>query len=40
MQKVAKALKDKVDYECEIRIKNPDGAYRWYRTIGQCERGG
>ncbi len=38
-QKVDRALKDKVDYECEIRVRNPDGNYRWYRTIGQCQDG-
>ncbi|WP_238584376.1 ATP-binding protein [Legionella gratiana] len=36
VQKVEKALNEKIDYECEIRVKNPDGSYHWYRTIGQC----
>lgn len=36
VQKVERALNEKIDYECDIRVKNPDGAYRWYRTIGQC----
>ncbi|WP_242604022.1 PAS domain-containing protein [Legionella santicrucis] len=36
VQKVERALNEKIDYECEIRVKNPDGAYHWYRTIGQC----
>ncbi|QEY51221.1 sensor histidine kinase [Legionella longbeachae] len=36
IQKVERALNEKVDYECEMRVKNPDGDYRWYRAIVQC----
>lgn len=39
VQKVESALNDKIDYECEIRVRNPDGNYHWYRTIGQCQKG-
>ena len=39
IQKAERALNDKVDYECEIRVRNSDGNYRWYRTIGQCQEG-
>ncbi|VEB38225.1 sensor histidine kinase [Legionella cherrii] len=38
-QKVESALKDKIDYECEVRVRNPDGNYHWYRIIGQCQEG-
>ncbi|KTD67888.1 Two-component sensor histidine kinase [Legionella steelei] len=37
--KVKRALNDKIDYECELRIKNPDGNYHWYRIICQCQEG-
>jgi signal transduction histidine kinase len=36
IQKVERALNKKIDYECEIRVRNPEGNYRWFRTIGQC----
>ncbi|CAM3130853.1 Two-component sensor histidine kinase [Legionella steigerwaltii] len=39
IQKVKRALKDKIDYECEIRVRNPDGNYHWYRLISQCQEG-
>ncbi|QDP72681.1 PAS domain S-box protein [Legionella israelensis] len=35
--KVEKALTEGKDYECEIRVKNTDGQYRWYRTIAQSQ---
>ncbi|KTC88778.1 ATP-binding protein [Fluoribacter dumoffii] len=38
-QKVQRSLEEKIDYECEIRIKNSDGNYRWYRIISQCQQG-
>ncbi|MCW8399916.1 ATP-binding protein [Legionella sp. PATHC038] len=38
-QKVKRALKDRVDYECELRVRNPDGNYHWYRIICQCQKG-
>ncbi|KTD64845.1 sensor histidine kinase [Legionella spiritensis] len=36
---VQDALEHHIDYECEIRVRNPEGTYRWYRTIGQCQEG-
>ncbi|KTC83215.1 sensor histidine kinase [Legionella cincinnatiensis] len=36
VQKVERALSEHIDYECEIRVKNPNREYRWYRMIGQC----
>lgn len=36
VNKVDTALRDKVDYECEFRIMNKAGEYRWYRVIGRC----
>ncbi len=36
VQKVERALNEKINYECDMRVKNPDGTYRWYRAIGQC----
>lgn len=33
---VDRALKKRINYECEIRIKNYDGQYKWYRTIAHC----
>lgn len=38
-QKVERALKDRINYECEIRVRQLDGTYHWYRTIGQCRKG-
>ncbi|WP_454781055.1 ATP-binding protein [Legionella sp. WA2022007384] len=38
LQKVECALNDNIDYECEIRVRNPSGNYHWYRTIGQCQK--
>lgn len=32
-----KAFAEKVNYEHEIRVKNPDGHYRWYRIIAHFQ---
>lgn len=34
-----RALNENIDYECEARVKIPDGTYHWYRIIGQCRKG-
>lgn len=39
VDKIERALEKKIDYECEIRVKNPKGGYHWYRVIGQCREG-
>ncbi|QMT60623.1 sensor histidine kinase [Legionella sp. PC997] len=39
LQKVECALNDRMDYECEIRVRKSDGNYHWYRTIGRCQEG-
>ncbi|HHF7390471.1 TPA: PAS domain-containing protein, partial [Legionella anisa] len=36
-QKVDRALNEHIDYECEVRVRGPDGKYHWYRIIGQCQ---
>ena len=38
-QNVEKALNNKIDYECEIRVRDPDETYHWYRIIAQCQKG-
>ncbi|KTD73006.1 ATP-binding protein [Legionella tucsonensis] len=38
-QKIEHALNNRVDYECEVRVRNPNGKYHWYRIIGQCQNG-
>lgn len=35
--KVENALSEHMDYESEIRVRNAEGHYRWYRVIGQCK---
>ncbi|MCE0724112.1 sensor histidine kinase [Legionella resiliens] len=37
--KIERALNAHIDYECEVRVKAPDGKYHWYRIIGQCQDG-
>ncbi|OEH47214.1 Adaptive-response sensory-kinase SasA [Legionella parisiensis] len=38
-QKLDRALNDHIDYECEVRIRNPNGKYHWYRIVAQCQNG-
>ncbi|STX39789.1 PAS domain-containing sensor histidine kinase [Legionella feeleii] len=33
---IEKALEQKVDYDYELRVKNKDNNYKWYRTIGKA----
>lgn len=39
VNKVDSALRDRVDYECEVRVRNSEGEYRWYRIVGRCLEG-
>lgn len=36
MDKVSQALNHKVDYQCDIRVRDTNGNYHWFRAIGQC----
>ncbi|KTC74694.1 Two-component sensor histidine kinase [Legionella birminghamensis] len=33
---VTEAFEKQVNYDCEIKIKNPEGNYRWYHVICHC----
>ncbi len=35
-QKMKNALENRINYECELRVRHTDGTYRWYKTIGHC----
>ncbi|MBL7479073.1 sensor histidine kinase [Legionella bononiensis] len=36
VNKIETALSDRIDYECDVRVQNPDGEYRWYKIAGRC----
>ncbi|KTD32323.1 Two-component sensor histidine kinase [Legionella moravica] len=39
VNKIETALNERVDYECDVRVRNPDGEYRWYKIAGRCQEG-
>ena len=39
ISKVETALSDRIDYECDVRVQNSDGEYRWYKIAGRCREG-